>query len=110
MWDARLTFSCWMHNGLSIVPNYNLVKNIGFTPEGTSAKNERDLLANVNAEAILPLQHPEFIIVNKDADTYFYRQFCASLIPVLRLRQKFEELIPWKIRKKINPERKIRKR
>ncbi len=67
-WDVAWTFSCWIHNGLSILPQVNLVSNIGFGREATFTK-ELSPLANIPAKEMrFPLNHPPFIIRNTQAD------------------------------------------
>lgn len=69
-WDYQLIFTSWVQNGLHILPNVNLVSNIGF---GADATHTRILgkAANIPVEAVaLPLQHPPFIIRDAIADDY----------------------------------------
>ena len=73
-WDYQWVFACWIQSGLTILPNVNLISNIGFGIDATHTANISDELANLPVEAIyLPLQHPEFIIRNTNADKYFER-------------------------------------
>ncbi len=34
-WDYKWQFACWKHGYMHLAPNFNLVQNIGFTPEAT---------------------------------------------------------------------------
>jgi tetratricopeptide (TPR) repeat protein/predicted O-methyltransferase YrrM len=69
-WDFAWTFACWIHNGLSILPNVNLVSNMGFDSEATHTKGESKL-ANMPAEEMsFPLQHPPFMIRDTQADDF----------------------------------------
>ena len=73
-WDFQWTFACWLQSGLTILPNINLVSNIGFSSEGTHHKNSKNLLANMATEKLqFPLKHPSFLIRNQEADDYTYR-------------------------------------
>ena len=49
IWDFQWTFACWLNNGLAIVPNENLVRNIGFGEDATHTK-EADLRITKLAE------------------------------------------------------------
>jgi hypothetical protein len=70
-WDFRWTFACWIHNGLSILPNVNLVSNIGFGGSGTHTQYRKNPFANLPTEAMeFPLQHPLFMIRNHQADRF----------------------------------------
>lgn len=73
-WDYQWVFACWIQSGMTILPNVNLISNIGFGIDATHTVNISDELANLPVEAIsLPLQHPEFITRNTNADKYFER-------------------------------------
>ena len=73
-WDFQWTFACWLQSGLTILPNINLVSNIGFSSEGTHHKNSKNLFANMATEKLqFPLKHPSFVIRNQEADDYTYR-------------------------------------
>lgn len=67
-WAYRWTFACWVQNGLTILPNVNLVSNIGFNSDATHTKSS-SRLANLPIEATnFPLQHPAFVIRDLQAD------------------------------------------
>ena len=69
-WAYRWMFACWLQSGLSILPSANLVTNIGFNAEATHTKNFNQKRANLQLEAMnFPLQHPPFIIQDKQADS-----------------------------------------
>jgi hypothetical protein len=71
-WDYQWIFACWTQSGLTILPNVNLISNIGFGSEATHTKNSDSKFANLPIEDIFfPLKHPEFIIQNTNADRYF---------------------------------------
>lgn len=38
-WAYRWTLSCWLHGAVTLLPNVNLVANIGFDEEGTHTKD-----------------------------------------------------------------------
>lgn len=100
-WDYRLTFSTWSANGVSIAPNVNLVTNIGFNAEATTGKDADSSFAKRSVEGILPLRHPSHTERNEEADTYFFQHFLKGTLDVKGLKNKLEELLPWKLRKKI---------
>lgn len=69
-WDYPWTFACWINNFLTILPNVNLVTNIGFSEDSTHTK-DRTQLANLSTEAMcFPLKHPEFMIRDTKADNF----------------------------------------
>jgi hypothetical protein len=71
-WDYQWVFACWIQSGLTILPNVNLISNIGFGADATHTKSADNEFANLPVEAIsLPLQHPKFVVRNLEADKYF---------------------------------------
>jgi hypothetical protein len=74
-WDFQWTLACWLQNGLTILPNTNLVSNIGFDNiESTNTKNHNSPFANMPVETMqFPLSHPPFIIRDTKADNFTYR-------------------------------------
>ncbi len=65
IWDFQWTFACWIQRGLAIVPNRNLVRNIGFGEDATHTKGADPRITGLEEGAIaLPLNHPPF--VNRD--------------------------------------------
>ena len=66
-WDYQWVYTCWSKNGLSIIPNKNLVQNLGMGPQGTHTKFEkqqRPYPASLD-ELKFPLVHP---IKKRDLD------------------------------------------
>lgn len=62
-WSIQWIFSCWTQNGLSIIPNTNLVSNIGFGPGATCAADPNAKEANLPTAAMeFPLKHPPLMI------------------------------------------------
>jgi hypothetical protein len=74
-WDYQLTLSIWLNRGLSIIPNKNLVTNIGFGRDAVHTIKEIKGMSNVPALPILPLKYPDLIEQNKEADRYFSYKF-----------------------------------
>lgn len=69
-WDYQWTFACWVNSALTILPNVNLISNIGFGPEATHTKG-LSRLANMPLDAMtFSLRHPDLIIRNAVADSF----------------------------------------
>ena len=69
-WDYIWLFTLWANNGLTILPNVNLVSNIGFG-SGTHTTMSDSPFANMNVELMnFPLQHPVIINRNINADNF----------------------------------------
>lgn len=73
-WDFCWTLACWLQSGLTILPNVNLVSNLGFSPGGTHLSNRQDPFANLPRQTMtFPLRHPSYIVRNKKADDFTQR-------------------------------------
>tara|TARA_B100001093_G_scaffold513992_1_gene587068 strand:- start:2097 stop:3080 length:984 start_codon:yes stop_codon:yes gene_type:complete len=71
-WDYQWTLSSFLNSGLTIVPNKNLIKNIGFDEDSTHTFG-RDLNTFTGKEkekflSIFPTIHPDHFVINKKAD------------------------------------------
>jgi hypothetical protein len=72
-WDYQWAFSSWMNNSLAIIPNVNLVSNIGFGTDATLSKR-KDKYFKIPAEQMnFPLMHPPFMVRNVQADRFTER-------------------------------------
>jgi hypothetical protein len=70
IWDYQWTFACWQANSLCILPQVDLVSNIGFDREGTHTIRHNQF-ANLPLGAIeFPLKHPPNIIRDRSADIF----------------------------------------
>jgi hypothetical protein len=70
-WDMQWMFACWIQRGLCLVPNVNLVSNIGFGPTATHTTHSGGFLANLPTQPMeFPLHHPPFVIRHREADTF----------------------------------------
>lgn len=71
IWDYQWTFAMWIQSAMAIIPEVNLISNIGYNKDGTHTKNDKDLLANLPIGAMsFPLKHPNFMIHNHTADRF----------------------------------------
>jgi hypothetical protein len=89
-WDYQWTFACWLQNGLTILPNVNLVSNIGFGTESTHTVDSKNPFANLPVqEMYLPLNHPPFVIRDNEADKFTQNtMFAIPLTKRLYLKLK----------------------
>lgn len=66
----------------SIVPNVNLVKNIGFGSGATHARGA-SLYANMETSPIeFPLLHPNDVVVNAPADEKVSKSMFTTSLPI----------------------------
>jgi hypothetical protein len=78
-WDYPWNFACWIQNGLTILPNVNLVSNIGFGEDATHTSSSKSRVANLPVKEInFPLKHPPFLLRHVEADDFTYRNLFDS--------------------------------
>ena len=70
-WDHQVTYATLKHNRLCIVPNVNLVSNIG-TNAGTHISGPRTPLAHLPTMPIGELIHPRYVLADQTADDYIF--------------------------------------
>jgi hypothetical protein len=69
-WDYQWLFTCFINDGLTIIPRENLVSNIGFGPEATHTKFISNVAFHPTMPMAFPLNHPPYIIRDKMADDF----------------------------------------
>jgi hypothetical protein len=70
-WCYQWTFSCWVQNGLTVLPNVNLVSNIGFGKDATHTSGEGFAFSKMPVFNLpFPIKHPEWMIKDDMADDY----------------------------------------
>ena len=74
-WDYQWQYTVSIHNGLAVIPNRNLVSNIGFNENATHTTGITRILANRPTEMIDHIQHPSTIEENMQADEYTFRKY-----------------------------------
>ncbi|WP_375503172.1 glycosyltransferase family 2 protein [uncultured Nostoc sp.] len=86
-WDYQWTFACWMQGSLSIIPNVNLVSNVGTGADATHfTSNQKFSFINMSMEAMeFPLKHPPFIVRNREADNFTQKTvYKATVLDVFK--------------------------
>lgn len=73
-WAYPWVYSCLVNNGLSIVPQKNLVTNIGFGLEGTHTKQSCSDAAGRARFDLEVAFHPRYVFGDDVADAYEYRK------------------------------------
>jgi ADP-heptose:LPS heptosyltransferase len=74
-WDYQWTYCIFNNNGVSIIPNENLISNIGFREDATHTSSTQSVYANAITKSIsLPLKHDNSKAINSKADSYFLKE------------------------------------
>ncbi|MGN6178174.1 MAG: nucleotide-diphospho-sugar transferase [Mucilaginibacter sp.] len=67
-WGYQLDFVNFFNNGLTIIPNVNLISNIGFREDATHTIQSDSVYADMPVEELGEITHPVFILPEKNAD------------------------------------------
>ena len=105
-WDYQLFFSWWAQNALAVVPEVNLISNIGFGQDATHTRDVLGTMAALPTEPLsLPLRHPPHLYLDREADHYAFRQLCPWIIEnqslYWRLRHRLTSIVPAPLRQTI---------
>lgn len=71
-WDYVWIFTCWKNGGRTVLPNVNLIANIGFGAAGTNTKGKGCWIESRPAEDIGLLKHPSSMARDAEADRYTF--------------------------------------
>lgn len=91
-WDFQWAFTCMERGALAIIPNVNLVSNIGFGADATHTENVSRFSKIPTEPMEFPLVHPESIARNRIADSNTSKLFFQNrglLSKVLRKLKHF---------------------
>jgi hypothetical protein len=70
-WDYQLTFTNFFNNSLSVIPNQNLISNIGFGTGATHTQRSDSPYAFIPLQDTLTeIEHPVYVLPEKDADMH----------------------------------------
>lgn len=75
-WDYQWVFAMFLHGGLSICPQVNMISNIGFGGDSTHTADAGHRFANMARHDIGNVVHPDSIKADLEADAYDYRMVC----------------------------------
>ena len=75
-WDYQYTYTNFINHSLSVIPNENLIENIGFTADATHTKEDNTIFSLNKAKEIdlSSLKHPTIILPHKAADSYSFKK------------------------------------
>lgn len=80
-WDYQWILASWVNGMMSVMPNVNLISNIGFGSEATHTKKV-SIYADMKVEPMtFPLKHPEIFVPNFQADAYTENGMFTASIP-----------------------------
>ena len=91
-WDIQWLFACWTQNGLSILPNVNLISNIGRGTGATHTAGKNWFMSLPTSGLNLPIQHPRFVVQDTVADRYTQQTMFTSTLAE-RIRGKAKRML-----------------
>lgn len=86
-WDYQWVFTNWVEGRSSVVPNANMITNIGFNKQATHTKGVSDLANLPRSATLFPLKHPIGKFNNLKADEFSFRK-CFGVPLLKRLGNK----------------------
>lgn len=70
-WAYQWFLACWLNHGLTVLPNVNLVSNIGFSISGTHTRIDFSPFSKMETSSLeFPIKHPPFIVRDVEADRF----------------------------------------
>lgn len=69
-WDYQLTLINFFNNALNIIPNVNLISNIGFGAGATHTSDTQSPVANIPLMEMSKIVHPKYFLPEKQADMF----------------------------------------
>lgn len=99
-WAYRWFYTCLVNNALTVVPNKNLIQNIGFDKFSTNTNYTLD--ESIIDEGIIPLNYPKNIIHDRKADRFaFYNHYKMTFKRRIRVIIKMPLYYPKKLINKL---------
>jgi hypothetical protein len=95
-WDYAVMFSLWLNRGLSVLPNINLISNIGHRSDATHTTGDSQY-AHMAVGEIGEIKHPTFVTRDRAADMYTFDHVYGGL--EIQLRKQESKLWHNRLRK-----------
>jgi hypothetical protein len=85
-WDYAVMFSLWLNRGLSVLPNVNLISNIGHRDDATHTTGDSKY-ADMAVAEIGKIHHPTIFARDRAADIYTFDHVYGGLEIQLKKQQ-----------------------
>lgn len=92
-WDYQWTFTTWINNGLTVLPQKNMISNIGFGADATHTVLHDSKLSNMLNHEVEQIQHPSFILPNREADNYTFDHLFSAPSLLKRIQNKLSVIL-----------------
>jgi glycosyltransferase involved in cell wall biosynthesis len=77
-WDYQWLYTCWQSGGIGVIPNVNLITNIGAGPDATHTKGPVGSL-EIPTGMLGDFKHPEQIVMDRAADQFTFDHHCGGI-------------------------------
>lgn len=91
-WDYQWHFGSRINGRIAVMPNVNLISNIGFGVEATHTTGASEFSNMPTAEMQFPLKHPKAIFASHTLDTLFHKRE-TQLTLNQRLKNSIKKII-----------------
>jgi hypothetical protein len=96
-WDYQWHFAIWRNNGIAIIPQKNLISNIGFGSSASHTFDVNSFASNIEKHEFQIKTTPIFVKIHDEADIFTYKNiyyinFKKNLIEKMYLRNKFKKI------------------
>lgn len=93
-WDYQWTLALWSQGMLAVLPDVNLISNIGFSLDATHTHGSSSIYADMKVSPmIFPLRHPEIVLPHHQADNFTSQGMFTNAPLSHRILQKVRSLI-----------------
>ena len=86
-WDGQLAYALYQNDGIAILPNVNLVTNIGFTDNATHTR-VKNMFSDMPSKSMDTIIHPSKIEISKEADAFYESFLIKSLFQRIMIKAK----------------------
>lgn len=91
-WDYQWHFASRLNGRIAVMPNVNMISNIGFGV-GATHTTGGSVQANMAVEEmVFPLRHPVAVFASRDLDARYFKRFIATSI-YKKIREKVARLV-----------------
>lgn len=101
-WDYQWQFTKNYQSGLSIIPVFNLILNVGFGVDSTHTTGVNPHAPKITHELRFPLTHPEFLLADRQHDRVYRSKFIihSDLATIKKTIKLILQLVMLKIKLK----------
>jgi len=90
-WDYQWMHAVWSQNSLTVLPNVNLISNIGYGGNAAHTSNKIDKFSNMPIGGMSEIAHPSFVMTNKAADIFTFKTHFQRIL-FARVKNKMENI------------------